>query len=173
MPEVIVIQPYDARWPEDFEIIRARLAAALGDTALRIEHVGSTSVPGLAAKPVIDLDIVIARETDLPRAISKLQVIGYRYEGEKGIPGRHAFGAPAGLPVHHLYVCALGNRELKRHLAFRDYLRANPLEAEKYAELKYNLARQFGSDRDGYSEAKTTFVEAALIRQHDTHFQIR
>ncbi len=132
MPTAIVIAPYDPAWPQVFESIRSRLAEALGATALTIEHVGSTAVPGLAAKPVIDIDVMIASEADLPSAISALATIGYVHEGEIGIPGRHAFRPPAGLPKHHPYVCALGSRELQRHLAFRDHLRENARDAQAY-----------------------------------------
>lgn len=129
---------------------------------MSIEHVGSTAVPGLAAKPVIDIDVVIASEADLPSVISELAAIGYVYEGEIGIAGRHAFRPPGDLPKHHPYVCAVDNRELQRHLAFRDHLRENKRDAQAYGELKCELAEHFGADRDGYAQAKTAFVEDVL-----------
>ncbi len=158
----VIVVPYDPAWPAFFASIKAHLAVALGETALAIEHVGSTSVPGLAAKPIIDIDAVIASEADLPQAIGKLAGVGYQHEGEIGIVGRHAFRQPDGLPKHHLYVCAVGNAELKRHLAFRDHLRENDHDAQAYGDLKQELAQRFGSDRDGYTEAKTAFVEKML-----------
>jgi GrpB-like predicted nucleotidyltransferase (UPF0157 family) len=160
----IVVVAYDPAWPDVFELIRTQLAAALGDIALAIEHVGSTSVPGLAAKPIIDIDMVIASDTHLPAAIRRLAEIGYIYEGDLGIPGRHAFRPPEGLPKHHPYLCAADNPELKRHLAFRDHLRSNPGAVLAYADLKRDLAERFGFDRDGYSVAKTGFVEEVLRR---------
>jgi GrpB-like predicted nucleotidyltransferase (UPF0157 family) len=161
-PQPVVVFPYDPEWPETFVSIRRALTEALRKTAIAIEHVGSTSVPGMAAKPIIDIDIVIGSEAELTCAISKLAAIGYRYEGEKGVVGRHAFRPPTDLPKHHPYVCAVGNPELNRHLAFRDHLRENESDAKAYAKLKRELAERFGTDRDGYSEAKTAFVEEVL-----------
>ena len=163
-PQPIVIFAYDPAWPDAFELIRSRLAEALGDLALGIEHVGSTSVPGLPAKPIIDIDVVIASDAHLPSVIGQLATIGYLHEGDLGIAGRHAFRAPDDLPKHHPYVCSAGNRELQRHLAFRDHLRGHPDDALAYANLKRDLAARFGSDRDGYSAAKTSFVEEMLRR---------
>jgi GrpB-like predicted nucleotidyltransferase (UPF0157 family) len=160
----VLIVPYDPAWPLVFETLRSRLAHALGPRALRIEHVGSTAVPGLAAKPVIDIDVVIASDAELPAVIQDLAAIDYLYEGEKGIAGRHAFRPPEGGPKHHPYVCAVGNRELERHLAFRDHLREHAPDAEAYGRLKRELAERFGADRDGYTLAKTAFVEAVLGR---------
>ncbi|MFK0333786.1 GrpB family protein [Rhizobium sp. NPDC090275] len=136
MVNPVIIVPYDPIWPKDFVQIRDEIAMALGPTALEIEHIGSTAVPGLAAKPIIDIDVVIPTESALSLVISKLSQLGYSYEGEKGIEGRHAFAQPSRLPTHHLYVCAAGNPELRRHLAFRDYLRANPDAARNYGLLK-------------------------------------
>jgi len=164
----IVIVPYDPAWPGIFARLRDEIVAVLGTTALRVEHVGSTSVLGLAAKPVIDIDAVIAAEADLPEAIRKLAAVGYAYEGERGIARRHAFAQPDGLPVHHLYVCDERSPELRRHLAFRDYLRANPTEAATYGALKKRLAAQFGSDRDGYTDAKSDFIAGVLAKSPPT-----
>ncbi len=162
MPRPVIIMPYDPDWPRHFGLIRDRMAAALGATALAIEHVGSTSVPGLPAKPIIDIDIVIASTADLADAIWSLGRMGYVYRGEYGVPGRHAFRAPDGLPEHHCYVCVTGNRELTRHLTFRDHLRRHPDRAQAYGDLKQALAARFGTDRDGYAVAKTDFVEGML-----------
>jgi len=156
------VVPYDPIWPKIFVRIRDEIATALGPTALEIEHIGSTSVPGLAAKPVIDIDVVIPAESDLSLVIGQLSQLGYSYEGERGIEGRHAFAQPSRLPTHHLYICAAGNRELGRHIAFRDYLRANPDAARAYGLLKKRLANRFGSDREGYTNAKTAFIADVL-----------
>lgn len=158
----IEIVPYDSRWPEVFEEIRRRVATALGDVAIAIEHVGSTAVPGLAAKPVVDLDVVVRSVEDVPMAIARLQPLGYVREGDLGIPGREAFRAPPGTPSHHLYVCAQDSIALQRHLRLRDYLRTHPGAAAAYADLKRELAVRFRDDRDGYTEAKIEFIEAAL-----------
>ncbi|MER8395184.1 GrpB family protein [Mesorhizobium sp. M1340] len=165
MVNPVIIVPYDPAWPDVFAQIRDEIAPALGTTALEIEHIGSTSVAGLAAKPIFDLDVVIPTEADLSFAISKLSKIEHTYEGERGIDGRHAFTHPGRLPAHHLYVCAAANPELGRHIVFRDYLRANPDVAKTYGLLKKRLADRFGSDREGYSNAKTAFIAEALSKR--------
>ncbi len=137
------------------------IAVALGPLAQRIEHVGSTSVEGLASKPIIDLDVVISSDADLPAVIERLLKIGYRHEGDLGIPGREAFASETS-PAHHLYVCDRNSQELARHIAFRNLLRAHPETANAYAELKRDLAQRFGDDRDAYTEGKSEFIERVL-----------
>jgi len=158
----IVIVDYDPRWAAIFVQLRARLAATLGPLAIRIEHVGSTAVPGLAAKPIIDLDVVIASRDPLPAVIRRLQPLGYHHEGDLGVPGREAFTTPPDTYPHHLYVCAADSAALARHLAFRELLRAHPETARAYGELKRSLAVRFGSDRTAYTDAKTAFTEAVI-----------
>lgn len=158
----VEIADYDPRWPGTFAALRDRIAGAVGPLVQRIEHVGSTAVPFLAAKPIIDLDVVITTHADLAEVITRLGALGYQHEGDLGITGRDAFTSPAATPAHHLYVCTADSRELARHLAFRDYLRAHPAQARAYAELKRSLAARFRSDRDAYSRSKTTFIEQAL-----------
>jgi GrpB-like predicted nucleotidyltransferase (UPF0157 family) len=158
----VVIVDYDPSWPATFQQLRDRLTATLGQLAVAIEHVGSTAVPGLAAKPIIDLDVVIADLTDLPAVIERLRPLGYLHEGDLGVPGREAFTTPAGAPTHHLYVCPIGTPALSRHLAFRDALRADPGAADAYGDLKRILAARLGDDRAGYTEAKSAFIEQVL-----------
>jgi GrpB-like predicted nucleotidyltransferase (UPF0157 family) len=162
MSTLVEIADHDPAWPAAFAVIRDQIAAALGPLAQRIEHVGSTAVPGLPAKPVIDLDVVIATRADLPEVITRLASLGYRHEGDLGITGREAFASPAAAPARHLYVCTADSRELTRHLAFRDYLRTHSGQAHAYAELKRSLAAEFRSDRDAYNRSKAAFVEQAL-----------
>jgi GrpB-like predicted nucleotidyltransferase (UPF0157 family) len=164
MPRTIVVTDYDPGWPATFQILRARVAGVLGELALAIEHVGSTSVPGLTAKPIIDIDVVVRNPEDIPAAIEALATIGYVHIGDLGIAGREAFAQPPGTPEHHLYVCPLGGRELPRHLAFRDHLRAHPETADAYAALKRAAALRFPNDIDGYVAAKTEFIEGILSR---------
>jgi GrpB-like predicted nucleotidyltransferase (UPF0157 family) len=158
----VEVTAYDPRWPWVFAGLRDQVATTLGPLAQRIEHVGSTAVPGLAAKPIIDLDVVIAAPGDLPEVVTRLATLGYRHEGDLGIKGRDAFASPAAAPAHHLYVCPADSRELARHLAFRDYLRSRPEQARAYAELKRSLAARFRSDRDAYARGKTAFIKEAL-----------
>jgi GrpB-like predicted nucleotidyltransferase (UPF0157 family) len=160
----IVIREYDPAWQKLFEGLRERLLDDLGGLAVAVEHVGSTAVPGLAAKPVVDIDAVVTSAEDVPLAVERLERAGYRHEGDLGIPGREAFEPPADAPWHHLYVVTAGGEELRRHLAFRDYLRAHPEEARTYAVLKRECARRFGGNRRAYTDAKGEFVEHILSR---------
>ncbi|HTW85229.1 MAG TPA: GrpB family protein [Candidatus Sulfotelmatobacter sp.] len=160
--EPVVVVDYDPAWPATFAVLRDRLATVLGDLAAGIEHIGSTAVPGLAAKPIIDLDVVLRRASDFARAAERLERIGYTHLGDLGIIERAAFRAPPGSPRHHLYVCPAGAPALRAHLALRDTLRAEPALLAAYADLKRSLAAQFRDDRDAYAEGKTAFITAAL-----------
>ena len=164
MPNPVIIEDYDPRWPQLFEMLRSPIAAVLDGLAISIEHVGSTAVPGLAAKPVIDIDVLLKSSTELAVVIRKLTDLGYEHRGDLGVNGREAFRANSAVVQHHLYVCPLGSLEFERHIAFRNYLRAHPADANAYALLKRRLARKFGSDREGYNEAKTEFVQRILRR---------
>ncbi|CEJ83042.1 hypothetical protein VHEMI03074 [[Torrubiella] hemipterigena] len=161
MGEIIVVD-YDPTWPALFTQLTTPVKEALGSLSTRIEHVGSTSVPGLAAKPIIDMDIVIPSWDVLPLVIAKLAELGYDHEGIKGIPEREAFERPKGAHRHHLYVCADETREVKRHVAFRDALRGNDTLRDEYAALKKRLAEQYKTDVDAYCDAKTDFIEGVL-----------
>ncbi len=160
----IIIENYDPLWPQRFEQVRARIAPALGALAAAIEHIGSTAVPGLAAKPIIDVDVLLKSPGDLPLAISKLAALGYLHEGNLGIPGRDAFQAPYHDAPHHLYVCSPDSPEYSRHLALRDHLRTHPKDADAYSSLKRELARKFPLDREAYTQAKTNFIGEILRR---------
>jgi len=164
MPHLIVVVDYDPKWPEQFEALRAPIGGALGDLAAAIEHIGSTAVPGLAAKPVIDIDVLLSSGDRLQEAIKRLVPLGYAHEGNLGIVGREAFSQPPGQPAHHLYVCAPDSREYGRHIAFRDYLRAHPERARVYGELKRTLAKLYDKDPDGYTNGKDELVNETLRR---------
>lgn len=148
-----------------FALLKNRIWPAIREVAITIEHVGSTSVPWLAAKPVIDIDIVVASRTRLPSLISRLEPLGYRHCGDLGIDDREAFAATENLPDHNLYACVQGSVALRNHLAVRDYLRAHPAEAEKYSSLKKRLAKKYFNDIDGYIEGKTSFILSILGRR--------
>ncbi|MFW5943074.1 MAG: GrpB family protein [Chloroflexota bacterium] len=163
MSSIRVVE-YDAAWPDIFERLRRRAWAVVGDFALSIEHVGSTSVPGLAAKPIVDMSVVVASEADVPRAIERLATIGYEHRGDLGVAGREAFYSPPHLPAHHLYVCPAGSLGLRNHLAVRDYLRANPGAAREYAALKQKLAARHPHDIEAYIDGKTGFI-LDILRQ--------
>lgn len=159
--KMVIVQPYNKEWKSDFEAIRSELDIALGDLAMRIEHVGSTSVEGLSAKPVIDIDVVIRDRSVLPEVVIALQKAGYNHEGNLGIPGREAFKyeGKEHLRKHHLYVCAQDSEELRRHIAFRDYLRSHPEAVAEYCRVKEEGARLYPWDIDKYIEHKSPFIE--------------
>jgi GrpB-like predicted nucleotidyltransferase (UPF0157 family) len=157
----VVISDYDSSWPSLFASLASTVSAALEPVLLRVEHVGSTAVPGLPAKPIIDLDVVV-QPADVAEAIRRLSDLGYAHLGDLGVTGREAFAAPAETPAHHLYVCPVGSPALAEHLRFRDSLRADAELAAEYGLLKRHLAARFGSDLEGYCEAKTAFIRAAL-----------
>ncbi|MDP3130288.1 MAG: GrpB family protein, partial [Bacillota bacterium] len=149
-----------------FAYIKSELAVALEDAVLAIEHVGSTAVPGLAAKPVIDIDVVIATLADFPLVRTRLESIGYRHEGDLGIPGREAFKYEdkRHLMKHHLYVCTADAAELKRHLAFRDHLRTHADDREAYGAVKRAAALRHPEDIEGYMADKADLIAAILAR---------
>ena len=153
MANPVIVLDYDPNWPGLFQSLRKRVASALGDMATAIEHVGSTAVPDLAAKPIINTDVLLACETMLPAAIERLASLGYIHRGNLGIPEREAFLAPANDAPHHLYVCPPSSAEFQRHMAFRDYLRAHPNDAKIYGDLKIALAGRFREDRSAYDTA--------------------
>ena len=160
----ILIADYDPRWAEEFAREHAALVAALGgltDGVFAIEHVGSTSVAGCAAKPVIDIMIGARGPSGGLRCITPVVRLGYECMGEYGIPGRLYFrkGQPRS---HHIHLVEHGCEFWARHIAFRDLLRARSDLVEQYSALKRRLAAEYGTDREGYTEAKTPFIDAAL-----------
>jgi GrpB-like predicted nucleotidyltransferase (UPF0157 family) len=158
----IIVVEYDPHWAATFEILRSNLAEALGTLAAAIEHIGSTAVSGLAAKPIIDIDVLLKSASDLPLVIQRLASLGYAHRGDLGIAGREAFAAPSAAPVHHLYVCPPESQEYRRHLALRNYLRSHSAEAAAYSELKRSLAARFREDRSAYLAGKSEFIELLL-----------
>ena len=162
--KTIVVVDYDAEWPRRFEEVRARVWPAVLDVADRIEHVGSTSVPGLAAKPIIDMTVVVSTRGDVPPVIERLARLRYRHRGNLCVDDREAFDNPADLPKHNLYVCPEGTIGIVNQVAVRDFLRANADAARRYAELKKRLAAKFPHDIDQYVFGKTDFILDVLRR---------
>jgi len=159
----VLIQDYDPSWPHAFSKLAAGITAALGRLVVTVEHIGSTAVPGLAAKPIIDVDVILASRADLPEAIARLASIGYIHEGDLGIAGREAFRSAPGEVRHHLYTLTAGTDELRRHLAFRDALRGDNVLRDRYAALKRSLAERYSSDRNSYTQAKSAFINGIAI----------
>jgi len=166
MPQIEII-PYNPRWPEQYAEERTRLSQALGDVAQRIEHNGSTSVPGLAAKPVIDIQISVGTLQPMDAYRIPLQQLGYFHVPHKDDAFCPFFHRPKEWPhTHHVHVVEAGSEEEARTLAFREYLRDHAEVAEEYANLKLALAPQFSASeldsRQAYADAKGEFIERVI-----------
>jgi len=157
----IDILPYDPSWAPQYEEARTEILRAVGEEFSSIEHIGSTAVPGLDAKPVIDILLALNVFPPSPVAIAALEKSGYEYQGEHGIADRHFFrkGSPRS---HHLHVVRPGHDLWTRHLRFRDLLRADPILRAEYSSLKRSLAKRLGEDRQAYTDAKGDFIRRAL-----------
>ena len=157
----VVVLPYDKAWRDDFAKIKAEITDAAGDLISGIEHVGSTSVEGLSAKPCIDIDVVIRDYSVFDALVKRLADIGYIHEGDLGIKDREAFKyfGKEHLMKHHLYVCPEYSAELNRHITFRNYLRSNPDAALKYSKIKEKAAELFPNDIDKYIEYKSPCIK--------------
>lgn len=171
----IIIEEYDSKWKDDFKLIRNVIFEKVSDYILSIEHVGSTSVEGLCAKPIIDIDIIVKDQKNKRAVIKLLEELGYRHMGDLGIVDREAFFRYAEnipfndkdikiFPVHNLYLCIEGIPSLENHLNFRDYLKTNKKAVEEYSNLKKELARIHLDDIDGYCEAKSDFISDCLSK---------
>jgi GrpB-like predicted nucleotidyltransferase (UPF0157 family) len=157
----IVVVEYDERWPEMFQQEAERLRAVFGPLLVDIHHIGSTSVPGLQAKPIIDMMPLVRDITQVDQLNEQMAALGYEAMGECGIPGRRYFRKGGNEHrTHHVHAFQADHPEtVDRHLAFRDYLRAHPDTAREYGELKARLAQQFPDDIYGYMEGKDSFVK--------------
>lgn len=156
----VIIEKWNPKWKDEFEKIVASLGKDIIYNSIKIEHVGSTSVEGLSAKPIIDLDIVI--ENDNFEIIKRLlNDKGYKHEGDLGIEGREAFSysGKEELMTHHLYVCPKDSKELFKHITFRDFLKNNPALASEYSKVKEQAAVLYPDDIDKYMEFKSEIIE--------------
>lgn len=161
----VVLVPYDEAWPARFEAAREAILAACNGLVKEVEHVGSTAVPGLAAKDVVDLMPMLTNFADGERCVAPMAELGFVYRGEYGIPGRHFFvkDDPAtGERLHNVHMYQEGHDEWVAHLAFRDYLRAHDDWRDRYERLKRDLAAKYPDDVEAYAEAKTDFVKEAV-----------
>jgi GrpB-like predicted nucleotidyltransferase (UPF0157 family) len=173
-----MLEPHNIRWSEEFADLQKIYTEALGPLTLRVEHVGSTSVPDLLAKPILDIDIVISGYENFPQLVAILERLGYSYNGDQGIPEREAFKSkdeftphispPRKWMTHHLYVCPEYSRELQRHLSFRNGLRGSAQLRRDYEKLKISFASRSGGDRKMYARIKEEeckrFVEG-IVKQ--------
>ncbi|ERJ12129.1 GrpB family protein [Haloplasma contractile] len=170
----IVVEDYNPEWEKQFNELKSVYKTKLKHIDIQIEHVGSTSVPGLAAKPIIDIDIIVENQDDVRKVINCLQVLGYEHQGDLGINGREAFKRKSeAVPYvqeydawcrHHLYVCIRGIPSLENHLRLRNYLRDNENAVREYGKLKKSLAVKYPNDIDSYIEGKTSFITNILTK---------
>ena len=160
---LITVEPYNPKWPERFNRLKELLAPVLNDFDCRLEHVGSTSVPGLAAKPVIDADLILNAPERLGELKARLEPLGFGSRGDLGLPGREMFTESLRLDFpHNFYVCLPGAAPLRNHLELRDYLRSHPEAARRYGELKRELAARFPDDVDAYCASKSDLIAGFL-----------
>lgn len=168
MSSPIKIVDYDSRWPRLYEAERRLILNVIGQIVTRVEHIGSTAVPGLGAKPTVDIMVAVDHLRDAERCIEPLQRIGYEYqpEHEVSISERRFFrkGDPPREQHFHLHMVELTSDFWQRHLLFRDHLRTHLEVAREYYELKKRLANKYGSDREGYTEAKTSFIISTVAK---------
>jgi GrpB-like predicted nucleotidyltransferase (UPF0157 family) len=169
MKKAVQVVPYDERWPEAFGREEGRLAALLGPAAVAIHHIGSTSVLGLWAKPVLDVLVETADLAMIDQLEPAFVAAGYVPKGEYGIAGRRYFSRPKGMELKtHVHVFQEGDPAVARHLLFRDVLRRHPRVAEEYCALKRQLAHECGGDAGAYQAGKGGFIsriEATLMLQ--------
>ncbi|WP_371189285.1 GrpB family protein [Thalassotalea maritima] len=156
---VIQIVDYDPSWQTKFASEKLLLAQAIGSNAINIEHIGSTSVIGLSAKPVIDILIEVSSLTELDGANEKLEALGYKVKGENGISGRRYFQKGGNRRSHHVHAFQSNNLHLIRHIAFREYLIANPELASRYGTIKKQAASQCKNNINTYMALKNDFIE--------------
>lgn len=162
MAKRVVVVPYNEQWKNDFNTIKNYLLTAVKDNIIGIEHIGSTSVEGLSAKPIIDIDIIMKDYSVFDALIDNLKALGYIHEGNLGIKDREAFDykGEVNLPKHHLYVCPEFSEELHKHVTFRDYLRNNPEAVLKYSKVKEEGAKLYPDSIDDYIAYKSPCIEA-------------
>lgn len=167
----VLISPYNRAWQTAFEVERKRITEACQDSAMAVEHIGSTAVPGLCAKPILDIMIGISSHEDVVRFVPPLEELGYFYKGENGIPGRHYFtlGPPR---THHIHMVKQRGEIWEKHLLFRDYLRNHEEDRHEYATLKKALSITFPTDRVQYTEAKNELIQHILEKARKASEQL-
>ena len=157
---IVEVVPHDPRWREAFEAEAERVAAALGENVVAIHHIGSTAIPGIHAKPVVDLLVEVRDVAEADRRSSAMESLGYEVMGEYGISGRRYFRKDdgEGSRTHQIHAFEAGSGEVVRHLAFRDYLIAHPGDAQRYGELKRRLAEEHPESMEAYMDGKDAFI---------------
>ena len=155
----VIVTPYQSSWPEAFQQGKEQLKTIFGDRLLAVHHIGSTSVPGLSAKPILDILAVVDSLDGIEAFDAAMEQIGYEAKGEFGMPGRRYYRKGGDNRTHHIHLYADGNPEIMRHVVFRDYLRQHPEEVEAYSTIKERLAHQYPEDISAYIAGKDSFVK--------------
>ena len=157
----VEVVPHNPLWRDAFEAEAKEVAAALGENVVAIQHIGSTAIPNIYAKPVIDLLVEVRDIAQVDGQSSAMESLGYEVMGEYGINGRRYFRKDnrEGIRTHHIHAFETGSAEIERHLTFRDYMIAHPAEAQRYSELKRKLAKEHTQSMDGYMDGKEGFIK--------------
>src|SRR2546423_2207196 len=157
----VEVVPHNPQWRDAFEAEAKHVAAALGENVVAIHHIGSTAIPNIYAKPVLDLLVEVRDITEVDGQSSAMESLGYEVMGEYGIPGRRYFRKDnqEGIRTHNIHAFEADSAEVERHLAFRDYMIAHPGEAQRYSELKRKLAEEHPQSIDGYMDGKDGFIK--------------
>jgi GrpB-like predicted nucleotidyltransferase (UPF0157 family) len=162
MPIRIEVVPYNPMWQNEFENESKCVTSALGENVVMVHHIGSTAIPKIYAKPIIDLLVEVKDITQVDMCNWAMEALGYEVMREFGIPGRRYFRKDneAGIRTHHVHTFETASLEIERHLAFRDYMIAHPEDAQKYSELKRELAKKLHiNDIEGYMDGKDAFIK--------------
>jgi GrpB-like predicted nucleotidyltransferase (UPF0157 family) len=163
---MVLLSPYESGWQTLFLEEMDRLQVGIGGYVLDIQHIGSTSIPGMPAKPILDIGIAVANFEEAVQCIPPMEELEYTYKGENGIARRHYFvkGAPR---THHVHMVEIDSEEWRSLLLFRDYLIMNPETVREYARLKRELAKQFATEREAYQAGKDSFIKAVLHKARE------
>lgn len=161
MSRRVEVVPYKPNWRVAFENESKQVAVALGDNVVAVHHIGSTSIPTIHAKPIIDMLVEVREIVKIDERNSAMQALGYEVMGELGIPGRRFFRKDneAGIRTHHVHAFEVNSAQVKRHLTFRNYMRVHAEDAKKYSELKQELAKKYPNDIEGYMDGKDEFIK--------------
>ncbi len=157
----VEVVPHNPQWKKEFVTESQKIRLALAENLVSIHHIGSTAIPNIYAKPIIDFLVEVKDIKMIARQTTAMKKLGYEAMGEFGLIGRRYFRKESlpGIRTHHVHIYQTDSSEIKRHLAFRDYLMAHPEDAEKYSQLKQKLAQKYPDDIEGYMDGKHEFVK--------------
>jgi GrpB-like predicted nucleotidyltransferase (UPF0157 family) len=157
----VEVVPHNANWHSAFEDELKQVAVALGKNVVTVDHIGSTAIPMIHAKPIIDMLVAVEDMVKVDEQNEPMRVLGYEIMGEFGIVGRRFFRKDneAGIRTHHIHIFEVGSAQIERHLAFRDYMRSHSKYAQRYSELKQKLAKQYPDDIEKYMDGKDEFIK--------------